>query len=134
MTATHEGRVTVRDDFTSIAWDLAKVSGALSEIATTWRRAGQRHPGLPLALPQRLADLAGQLAADVRTLAGTGPRQPRDLELAIRMTARMSALRDGAAYAQAITSGPGAPCVGDAPLWEFVRPSLRRACGRLRLA
>ena len=45
-----------------LAWDLARVSGALSEIATTWRRAQIRRPDLPLGLPQRLADTAPRLA------------------------------------------------------------------------
>jgi hypothetical protein len=130
MTGTQEGRVTLLDDSEWVAWDLATVSGALSEIATTWRRAKPRHPGLPVGLPQHLADLAGRLAADVRSLAVTGPLKQRDLELSVRL----SALREGAAYAHAITSGPGAPCVGDGPLWESVRPALQRTGSLLALA
>ena len=82
MTGTQEGRVTVLDDSEWVAWDLATVSGALSEIATTWRRAKPRHPGLPVGLPQHLADLAGRLAADVRSLAAGGPQKRRDRVLA----------------------------------------------------
>jgi hypothetical protein len=37
----------------------------------------------------------------------------------------MSALSQGADYARAITVG-GAADVGDAPLWELLRPALRR--------
>jgi hypothetical protein len=114
--------VTVLDDVEWVAWDLATVSGALSEIATTWRRAKPCHPGLPVGLPQHLADLAGRLAADVRSLAVTGAQQQRELELSLRL----SALREGAAYAQTITSGACAPCVGDARLWESVRLALQR--------
>ncbi|HEY7260093.1 MAG TPA: hypothetical protein VH589_01250 [Trebonia sp.] len=121
--------MTVLDDVEWVAWDLATVSGALSEIATTWRRAKPCHPSLPVGLPQHLADLAGRLAADVRSLAVTRPQQS-DLELSLRL----SALREGAAYAHAITSGPGALCVGDAPLWESVRSALQRTGSLLALA
>ena len=122
--------MTVLDDSEWVAWDLATVSGALSEIATTWRRAKPRHPGLPVGLPQHLADLAGRLAADMWSLAAGGPQKRRYLELSLRL----SALREGAAYAHAITSGPGAPCVGDAPLWESVRPALQRTGSLLAIA
>ena len=119
--------MTVRDDFDLMAWDLATVSGALSEIATTWRRARSCRPDLPLVLPQRLADMAGELAADARSLAARG--QARDLALSVSL--RMSALTEGVAYARAITSGPDASAVGDAPLWEFLHPALRRTDSRL---
>src|SRR4029077_16474837 len=109
MVSTQETRVTVRPDFDGpylegMAWDLATVSGALSEIATTWRRAlpcrpdlpldppprlpraVRRRPALPLALPQRLADMARRLAADIRALAAAGapeaPGQDRAPDLA----------------------------------------------------
>jgi len=138
MIGTQEARA-VRLDFDGVAWDLATVSGALSEIATTWRRAVPSRPDLPLDLPQRLADMARRLAADIRTLAATGvpetagaseaagaagqdpaPGLPRSV------TIRMSALSQGADYARAITSGGGTADVGDAPLWELLRPALRR--------
>ena len=134
--------MTVRDDFTLMAWDLATVSGGLSEIATTWRRALPSHPDLPLDLPQRLADMARRLAADIRALAAAGTSeatgaseeggtaeatgQERAPGLARSVTIRMSALSQGADYARAITSGCGAADVGDAPLWELLRPALRR--------
>jgi len=38
----------------------------------------------------------------------------------------VSELSEGTAYARSITSGRGAADVGDAPLWELVRPALRR--------
>jgi hypothetical protein len=38
----------------------------------------------------------------------------------------MSALSQGADYARAITAGGGAADVGDTPLWELMRPALRR--------
>jgi hypothetical protein len=116
--------MTVRDDFELMAWDLATVSGALSEIATTWRRASPGRPDLPLGLPVRLAAMAEGLAADARSLAGTG-QQPAP-GVAVSVALRMSQLSEGTAYARSITAGRGSAGVGDAPLWELVRPALRR--------
>ena len=142
--------MTARPDFDGpylegMIWDLATVSGALSEIATTWRRALPCRPDLPLDLPQRLADMARRLAADVRSLGTAGapeapgapgapgvPRQDRAPDLAREVTIRMSALSQGADYARAITAGGGTADVGDAPLWELLRPALRRTGRMLR--
>jgi hypothetical protein len=144
MISTQETRATVRPDFDGpylegMAWDLATVSGALSEIATTWRRALPCRPDLPLDLPQRLADMARRLAADIRSLGALGapgtpgasaapgtPGEERAPGLAREMSIRMSALSQGADYARAITAGGGAADVGDTPLWELLRPALRR--------
>jgi hypothetical protein len=133
MISTQETRATVRSDFDGpyldgpcvdgMAWDLATVSGALSEIATTWRRARPCRPDLPLDLPQRLADMARRLAADIRALAAPG--QKRAPDLAREVSIRMSTLSQGADYARAITAGRGADD-GDASLWEHPRPALRR--------
>jgi hypothetical protein len=148
MISTRETRVAVRPGFDGpylegMAWDLATVSGALSEIATTWRRALPCRPDLPLDLPQRLADMARRLAADIRSLGaleapgapGTAgapgaPAQDRAPDLAREVATRMSALSQGADYARAITAGGGTADVGDAPLWELLRPALRRT-GRM---
>lgn len=129
MTGTQEARVTVRPDFDGsyfdgVAWDLATVSGALSEIATTWRRALPGRPDLPLELPQRLADMARRLASDIRSLAAG--EQERAPDLAREVTIRMSVLSQGVDYARAITSRGGVADVADAPLWELLRPALRR--------
>lgn len=141
MTSTQETRATVRPDFDGpylegMAWDLATVSGALSEIATTWRRALPCRPDLPLDLPQRLADMARRLAADIRSLGALGalgtpgapgtPGEEPAPGLAREVSIRMSALSQGADYARAITAGGGATDVGDTPLWELLRPALRR--------
>ena len=135
MITTQETRATDRRDWDGpsiegMAWDLATVSGALSEIATTWRRALPWRPDLPLDLPQRLADMARRLAADIRSLAAPGasgvPGQERAPGLAREVSIRMSALSQGADYAQAITAGGGTADVGDASLWELLRPALRR--------
>jgi hypothetical protein len=134
MIGTQEARAA-RPDFDGVAWDLATVSGALSEIATTWRRAVPSRPDLPLDLPQRLADMARRLAADIRTLAVAAAPEASEAEvpgqdpapgLPRSVTIRMSALSQGADYAQAITSGGGTADVGDASLWELLRPALRR--------
>ncbi len=138
MISTQETRATVRPDFDGpylegMAWDLATVSGALSEIATTWRRALPCRPDLPLDLPQRLADMARRLAADIRSLGALGapgapgtPGEERAPGLAREVSIRISALSQGADYARAITAGGDAADVGDTPLWELLRPALRR--------
>ena len=54
------------------------------------------------------------------------PGQDRAPDLARELTIRMSALSQGADYARAITAGGGTADVGDAPLWELLRPALRR--------
>lgn len=128
MTGT-QGRLAARDDIQFLAWDLARVSGALSEIATTWRRARACRPDLPLALPQRLADTAGELAADARSLAEAG--QEKTLCLPPSLAGRISKLREEVAAAHAVTCGPGASGVGDAQLWGSLSAALDRAAARL---
>jgi hypothetical protein len=124
--------MTVRDDFTLMAWDLATVSGGLSEIATTWRRALPSHPDLPLDLPQRLAAEAERLAADALSLAATG--QDAAAGLPVSVATRMDALSAAAAYARTLTSGRGDASVGDTPLWDFLGPALDRAGSRVAAA
>jgi hypothetical protein len=74
--------------------------------------------------------MARRLAADIRSLGTAGapgtPGQDRARDLAREVTIRMSALSQGADYARAITAGGGTAGVGDAPLWELLRPALRR--------
>jgi hypothetical protein len=119
MTGTRGSLVAAPGD---IAWDLATVSGALSEIATTWRRAGVSRPDLPPGLPQRLADTALQLATDTRLLAGTG--QGKAPGMPAPLARQVSALRKDVAAARAMTHGPGDPGVGDAGLWDSLGPAL----------
>jgi len=128
MSGTQGPLMTVRDDDHLLAWDLARVSGALSEIATIWRRARTCRPDLPLGLPQRLADTALRLSADTWScsVAGRGRMPGAAASLADQMTA----LRADIASARAMTHGPGAPGVGDAGLWEFLDPALREADAR----
>jgi hypothetical protein len=120
--------MTVRDDFTLMAWDLATVSGGLSEIATTWRRALPSRPDLPLDLPQRLALEAERLAADALSLAGTGEQAAPGLPVSV--ATRVRSLSAAAAYARTLTSDRGAAFVGDTPLWDFLGPALDRAGSR----
>ena len=96
------------------------MSGALSEIATTWRRAGASRPDLPPGLPQRLADAAQHLAAETRLLAETSQERAPGMPAALAQ--EMSALREDIAAARAMTVGPGDPGVGDAGLWEYLGP------------
>jgi hypothetical protein len=126
--------MTVRDDFTLMAWDLATVSGGLSEIATTWRRALPSRPDLPLDLPQRLAADAERLAADTLALAGTGQGAAAGAALPVSVVRRVDALSAGAAYARTLTSGRGDASVGDTPLWDFLGPALDRAGSRVAAA
>ena len=116
MTGTPGSLVTARGGIQPIAWDLATVSGVLSEIATTWRRARACRPDLPSGLPQRLADTAQHLAADARLISGNGrggaPGMPASL------ARQVSALCEDVAAARSLTHSPGDPGVGDAGLWE----------------
>ena len=111
-----------------LAWDLARVSGALSEIATTWRRAQIRRPDLPLGLPQRLADTALRLSMDTRSHSAVGWGRAPDA--AVSLAGQMTALRADIASARAMTCDPSASGVGDAGLWEFLDPALRGADAR----
>ncbi len=129
MTAVQTSPMTVRADVQPLAWDLACVSGTLIEIATTWRRAWQDMPQLPLGLPLRLQDAARQLAAAARPLGDDGPGWvPGQAEI---LAGQLSALCAQAAAARAITCGPGGPGIGDALLWDSVSAALDRAAARL---
>ena len=109
--------------------DLALIAGTLSEISTVWRRSRPYLPGLPLRLPARLQDAARQLTSDVQGLVDAGPLQVRAQALAA--AARLSALKQGIASAQAMTQGPGLPDVGDRKLWASLSAALGRAETRL---
>ena len=118
--------MTSHDDVELPLWNLARVSGTLSEIATVWRPALPYRPELPLTLPMRLQDSARQLAADILARTGTCPGQPTDL--ALPLTEQLSALKESIAGAQAMTCRPGLPKVGDDRLWESLDAALRQAC------
>jgi hypothetical protein len=70
--------------------------------------------------------MARRLAADIRSLAAPAASGALGQDLAREVAIRMSALSQGADYARAITAGGGAADVGDTPLWELLRPALRR--------
>jgi hypothetical protein len=114
--------MTAHDDSHRLAWDLARVSGALNEIETTWRRARTCRPDLPLGLPQRLADTALRLSID--TSAAGRRKTPGTV---VPLSDQMTALRADIASARAMTFASGAPGVGDAGLWEFLDPALQGA-------
>ena len=102
------------DELQPLVQALARVHGSLSEIATVWRRVAPDRPGLPLALPLRLAgsvhDLMDSAASDPAGLAG-----------------RLAALELDLAAAAALTSVPGGRAAGDAGLWEYARTALGQA-------
>jgi hypothetical protein len=125
MTSIQGPLASSDDDARLLLWDLARISGTLSEITTAWRRAKPCRPELPLILPEQLHDTARQLADDIRALTDAGQVQPA--ELALSVAGQFSALREGIASAQAMTCGPGVPRVGDDSLWESLRAPLQRA-------
>lgn len=129
MTGTENAAAALPDGARLLASDLASVSGTLEEVATTWRRASPARPELPLRLPLRLQDTARQLAADTRELSGAGPGQASIR--ARQVAARLTALADGLARAQAMTCSPGMPPAGDAGLWDCLHAAMRRAGSRL---
>jgi len=129
---TGNATATAPDDARLMGGELAIACGALSEIATTWRRAWPGRQDLALGLPGRLQDAASQLAADIRELASAGPGQAPGG--APPVASRLSALRDDIASAQAVTRGPGMLPIGDAALWDQVSAALHRAASRLPAA
>jgi hypothetical protein len=122
VTGTRTALATATEDTPLAARDLAAAYGALSEIATTWRRAQASRPELPPGLPQRLADTARRLATDTRPLAAPGQAKPAALP--VGLARQVSALRADIAAAQALTRAPSDPGVGDARLWALLAPAL----------
>lgn len=129
MTLDHSAQEVCRAEARGLTWDLARVRGALSEIATCWRRSPSRLPELPLGLPLQLEDAARSIEADVARFVAAGPDQSPDL--AVEVTGRFAAFRREIAVSRAMTRGPDAACAGDALLWESADDALRRAGSRL---
>jgi hypothetical protein len=128
MTQSSDQLMSVHGDFQPLARDLGRMSGALSEIATVWRRAHQCRPDLPLALPLQLEATTHQLARladDVGQDPANGP------DLALLMTEQMSALERDIAAARAMTCGADIPPVGDAGLWERLGAAMQQARARV---
>ena len=118
-----------RDDVKLLLWDLARVSGALSEIMTVWRRVTPFRPELQPRRLMQIQDTARQLAADIGSAAGEGLGPA--LDTALSVTGRFAALTENVATAQAMTCGPAIASIGDGGLWEFLRAALRRAATEL---
>jgi len=118
-----------------LTWDLACADGALSEIATCWRRSLSRLPGLPPGLPLRLQDSARRIEADARSLAGAARGQAPGP--ALDLAERFAEFRREVACARTMTDRPGgaeagdALAVGDALLWDTADAALDRAGDRL---
>jgi hypothetical protein len=125
MTGGRAERDAYCAEIRDLAWELACVQGALSEIETCWRRSGQ--PAGRLLL--RLRDAAREIEADARSLEAGGLGQPCG-PLA-EVAKRFHALRQGIAGARAMTCGPGAIGAGDHLLWESVEGAMDRAGSRL---
>ena len=104
----------VTDDLQPLVQALARVHGSLTEIGTVWRRVAPEWPGLPLALPLRLAGSVHDIIAAVAT-------NPAGI------SARLAGLERDLAAAAALTGIPGAPAAGDAGLWEYARAALGQA-------
>lgn len=117
-----------RDDLQRMLSDLACIAGTLSEIATVWRRARSYRPGLPVLVPEQLADAARQLARDIQSPAA-GRLGPHDQ--AVSVAERYSALEQGIASAQAMTRGSDAPDLGDVRLWVSLRGPVARAARQI---
>jgi hypothetical protein len=124
MTESHVQPASVGDDFRLMARDLGAMSGALSEIATVWRRASQCEPDLPLGLPLQLQAATRQIARALDDLARTGPDHEADV---FPVMEQISALERDVAAAKAMTCGVGISPVGDAGLWERLEAAMRHA-------
>jgi hypothetical protein len=137
VTQIRDPRMTGRDDVELLLSDLASVSGALGEIATTWRRARLDQPQLPLALPAQLQGFVTGLAAAIRAYTGHGPAQPagqgpaQPAGQALRLPEQLSALKQRIDVAQSITCGYSSLQVGDDRLWESVNAALGQAADRV---
>jgi hypothetical protein len=125
MSGNHSVPEICRAEATELAWDLACARGALSEIATCWRRSRSCQPGLPMALPLQLEDAAHTIESDVARLVAAGPDQSPGL--AMDVAGRFAAFRQDIAAARAMTGALGATDAGDALLWESADRALRRA-------
>jgi hypothetical protein len=129
MTDSYEPSTTIHGNLHRLDHDLCRVSGALEEIATVWRRAHHCHPGLPLDLPGRLARMARQLTHMVNAFVDAGPGQSPGR--AVPVTEHLSALMRDIAAAEAMTGGAGLPPAGDAELWNLVGTAVDSARNRL---
>lgn len=129
MTGIQDPRTPFRDDSRLLSWELACVSGTLSEIMTTWRRARPFRPDLQFGWLTWLQDTVRRLAAETEAAADAGLQPPPDL--ARFVAGRFSALEEGIASARAVTCGPGVPEVGDDRLWESLGRALRKAGAQL---
>ena len=129
MTGNQDSLASSRDDARLLLWDLARIAGTLSEIATVWRRARPYLPELPAIVPEQLADAARHLASVIESLAEAGLLKP--YAQAASLVEQSSALQQGIASARAMTSGDGVPDLGDARLWESLGGAVRRAASRI---
>jgi uncharacterized protein YfiM (DUF2279 family) len=133
MTASSQTELDPRGaEVRDLAWDLACCSGALSEIATCWRRSQSLLPDLPPGLPLQLQDSARRMGADARSLAGAGPGAVPGP--AADLAQRFAAFRQDFACARDMTRHAWTSRhAGDALLWDSADAALNSAGNHVRL-
>jgi hypothetical protein len=104
---------------------LTSMPGALSEVATVWRRARPSRTDLPLTLPLRLESSVRQLMKVTEVLRCSDPAQWPDAIL--KIGEGIAALQGDFAAASAMTCGPGITPVGDAGLWGYLSAAVSQA-------
>jgi hypothetical protein len=125
MTDEPETRTRAPDHLHLLTHDLTSMPGALSEVATVWRRARQSRTDLPLTLPLRLESSVRQLMEVTEVLRCSDPAQWPDAML--KIGEGIAALQRDFAAASAMTCGPGLTPVGDAGLWAYLSAAVNRA-------
>jgi hypothetical protein len=125
MTDEPETLTRTPDHLHLLIHDLTSMPGALSEVATVWRRARQSRTDLPLTLPLRLERSVRQLMEVTEVLRCSDPAQRPDAML--KIGEGIAALQRDFAAASAMTCGPGITPVGDAGLWGYLSAAVNQA-------
>ena len=120
-----QAETQVTDDRQLLVHALTSMTGAFSEVATSWRRVHRSRPDLPLDVPLRLERSARRLAALAERLRWAAPGEWPAWMLEIGN--QLTALEEGIAAASAMTCGPGAPPAGDARLWRYLGTAMHQA-------
>lgn len=113
------------DDLGLLIGALTSMPGALSEVATVWRRLRRSEPDLPLGVPLRLEGSVRHLKQMIEDLRWAGAREWPALMLEV--INQLAILDAGIAAASALTSSPGRPPAGDAGLWAYLHAAMNQA-------
>jgi hypothetical protein len=126
VSENYDQRAAVRTAAGLVVADLNRVSGALEEVATVWRRAGiYRHrPGF--ITPGSLQGAAGGLADALRLLRAADPGQQPGL--AFSAAAQLAVLASDVTRS---ASAAGDLRLGDAELWATVQHALAQGGNQL---